>query len=183
MSDSKVCADKIGKLDKELAKLSAAKDESNAVAEKDRADYLKEHADYSESVDSLARGIQQFQSGIPAGLVQEDRLVQSARFEALIQLQRLSKMPVHAKRVLASFLELKEDPDFFKDESADALAVSAPESGAYAAQIGGIVDMLKKLLTKFKDELYTLEQEEMKRKGAQEVVIQDLKRQIEAATE
>jgi hypothetical protein len=42
---------------------------------------------------------------------------------------------------------------------------------------------LKKLLTKFKDEVYTLEKEEMMRKGAHDVVIQDLKRQIKAATD
>merc|ERR1719487_2455723 len=68
-------------------------------------------------------------------------------------------------------------------EAEASLSVTAPESASYGFQSGGIVDMLKKLLSKFKDQLYTLEQEEMKRKGAQEVVIQDLKRQIEAATE
>merc|ERR1719379_1280416 len=179
MSDSKVCADKIAKLDEELAKLSAAKDESNAVAEKDRADYLKEHADYSESVDSLARGIQQLQSGsVP-------ELMQGSRREALIQLQRISKIPLHAKRVLTSFLETTEDPSVFEAQAqAEAsLAVSAPESASYGFQSGGIVDMLKKLLSKFKEELNTLEREELKRKGAHDVVIQDLMRQTTAATE
>merc|ERR1719487_1362941 len=68
-------------------------------------------------------------------------------------------------------------------EAEASLSVSAPEAAGYGFQSGGVVDMLKKLLGKFKDELNTLEREEMKRKGAQEVVIQDLKRQIEAATE
>ena len=49
-------------------------------------------------------------------------------------------------------------------------------------QTGGIVDMLQKLLSKFKDELNELEKEEMKRKGAHDVVIQDLLRQIKTAT-
>merc|ERR1719375_864161 len=137
MSDSSVCARKIAKLDQEIAKLNKAEDESNAVSEKDRANYLKEHADYSESVDSLARGIQQFQSGaIPS-------FVQGSQREALIQLRRISKMPVHAQRVLSSFLESTEDPDFAsfdaEAEAAASLSVSAPESGAYAAQTGGIV--------------------------------------------
>merc|ERR1719182_611884 len=141
MSDSKVCADKIGKLDKELAKLSAAKDESNAVAEKDRADYLKEHADYSESVDSLTRGIQQLQSGGVPEFIQAENAMTGSRREALLQLRRLSKIPVHAKRVLTSFLETAEDPAFnFGDSEAEAaLAVSAPESESYGFQSGGIV--------------------------------------------
>jgi hypothetical protein len=180
MSDSAVAAKKIAELDKEIARLDAAKTESNEVADKDRADYLKEHADYSESVDSLARGIQQLQSGsVPS-------FVQGERREALLQLQRITKMPVHAKRVLTSFLETAEDPEFSafdrEAEAAGALSVSAPESASYGFQSGGVVDMLKKLLSKFKDELNTLEKEEMMRKGAHDVVIQDLNRQIEAAT-
>jgi hypothetical protein len=179
VSDSNQCSKKIAEMDAEIAKLNAAKKESNDVAAKDRADYLKEHADYSESVDSLTRGIQQLQSGgVP-------ELIQGSRREALIQLQRISKIPVHAKRVLTSFLETAEDPsfDFGASEAEASLAVSAPEAESYGFQSGGIVDMLKKLLSKFKDELNTLEREELKRKGAHDVVVQDLLRQIKAATE
>merc|ERR1719482_1613617 len=154
VSDSKVAAKKIAELDAEIAKLNAAKEESNAVAAKDRADYLKEHEDYSGSVNQLAMGIQQFQSGgVP-------EFIQGERREALLQLRRLTKMPIHAKRVLTSFLETAQEP------SAESLAVTAPESAGYDMQTGGIVDMLKKLLSKFKDELNELEKEEMKRKGA-----------------
>merc|ERR1719487_690344 len=67
-------------------------------------------------------------------------------------------------------------------EAEASLSVSAPESASYGFQSGGVVDMLKKLLSKFKDELNSLEREEMKRKGAHDVVIQDLKRQIKTAT-
>merc|ERR1719487_2020757 len=68
-------------------------------------------------------------------------------------------------------------------EAEASLSVTAPESASYGFQSGGIVDMLKKLLSKFKDQLMTLEREEMKRKGAQEVVIQDLKNRMNVATE
>jgi hypothetical protein len=188
VSDSNVCAKKIMEENEEIAKLSAAEDESNAVSEKDRANYLKEHADYQESVDSLARGIQQLQSGSVPELIQGSNALQrDSRREALIQLQRISRIPLHAQRVLTSFLESTEDPDFAalnaNAQAEASLAVSAPEADSYGFQSGGIVDMLKKLLGKFKDELNSLEREEMKRKGAQEVVIQDLKRQIAAATE
>jgi hypothetical protein len=180
MSDSSVAAKKIGELNKEIAKLNAAKDESNAVSDKDRADYLKQHTDYQESVDSLDRAIQQLKSGsVPS-------FVQGEQREALLQLKRITKMPVHAQRVLAAFLEEgqpEDDSVYARQLEAEAsLSVSAPEADVAGFQSGGVVDMLKKLLGKFKDELHTLEREEMKRKGAQEVVIQDLNRQIEAAT-
>merc|ERR1719160_1697922 len=178
VSDSKVAAKKIAELDAEIAKLNAAKEESNAVAAKDRADYLKEHEDYSGSVNQLAMGIQQFQSGgVP-------ELIQGERREALLQLRRLTKMPIHAKRVLTSFLETAQEPSAFaaQAQAAESLAVTAPESAGYDMQTGGIVDMLQKLLSKFKDELNELEKEEMKRKGAHDVVIQDLLRQIKTAT-
>merc|ERR1719487_336860 len=68
-------------------------------------------------------------------------------------------------------------------EAEASLSVSAPESASYGFQSGGVVDMLKKLLSKFKDELNSLEREEMKRKGAHDVVVQDLLRQIKVATE
>merc|ERR1719191_762145 len=129
MSDSSVCAKKIMEEEALLGKLNAAMAESNAVSEKDRADYLKEHADYSESVDSLARGIQQLQSGSIPSLVQGGRANASTSFvqgganataataalqkkqAALLQLQRMARMPVHAKRVLASFLDSREEPE------------------------------------------------------------------------
>jgi hypothetical protein len=178
VSDSKVAAKKIAELDAEIAKLNAAREESNAVAAKDRADYLKEHEDYSGSVNQLAMGIQQFQSGgVP-------EFIQGERREALLQLRRLTKMPIHAKRVLTSFLETAQEPSAFaaQAQAAESLAVTAPESAGYDMQTGGIVDMLQKLLSKFKDELNELEKEEMKRKGAHDVVIQDLLRQIKTAT-
>merc|ERR1719456_1254823 len=96
MSDAKVAAKKIAELSAEIAKLNAAKDESNEVSYKDHADYVKQHTDYQESVDSLARGIQQLQSGaVPS-------FVQGSRREALLQLQHISKIPVHAKRSCSS---------------------------------------------------------------------------------
>jgi hypothetical protein len=180
LRDSAQAAKKIAALDKELAELSASEEEVNDVGAKDRADYLKEHADYSESVDSLARGIQQLQSGgVPAFMQSEQR-------EALLQLKRVARMPLHAQRALTAFLESAQpagDSVYADQLEAEAsLSVTAPESASYGFQSGGIVDMLKKLLSKFKDQLMTLEREEMKRKGAQEVVIQDLKNRMNVAT-
>ena len=89
-----------------------------------------------------------------------------SRREALLQLRRISKIPVHAKRVLTSFLETAEDPDFnFGASQAEAsLAVSAPEAESYGFQSGGIVEMLEKLLDKFRAELDGYQKEEMNSK-------------------
>jgi hypothetical protein len=123
-SDSAVAARKIAKFDAQIADLDAEKAEANAESEKAREDYLKEHADYSESVDSLARGIQQLQSGSIPSLVQggrnstsfvqgghnstESKEAMRKRKEALMQVQRLAKLPVHAKRVLTAFLDSRQ---------------------------------------------------------------------------
>jgi hypothetical protein len=222
-SDSAVAAKKIAKLEEKLAELNAAKEEANAESEKAREDYRKEHADFSESIDSLARGIQQLQSGSIPSLVQgghnSTSFVQGQhdstkrkeallkRREALIELQRLSKMPLHAKRVLTSFLDQHADPHYelggsvhegtvneidriFESDpnmnhpvEENPLDVTAPEQEAYGFQSGGVVMMLKKLLFKFKKELHDCEQEELKRKAAHDSVIMDLNNQIMLTTE
>merc|ERR1719313_217393 len=177
MSDAKVAAGKIAELSEELADMTAEKDELDFEGEKARNAYLKEHADYQGSVDSLDMAIQQLQIGDIPQLLQKDGKKDKKRHEALLQLQRIYKMPVHAKRVLASFLSLEHQqyPD-------NPLAVTAPEANAYDFSSGGIVDMMKELLIKFKDELAEIEKKEIDRKGAHDVQVQDLVGQIEAAT-
>merc|ERR1719217_927648 len=72
---------------------------------------------------------------------------------------------------------LAQDPD---DEN---LAVAAPEANAYEFQAQGIVDMLTKLGAKFEDERTELEKEEMNARHAFEMLSQDLKAQIDQATQ
>ena len=83
-------------------------------------------------------------------------------------------MPLEPK-VIDSFLA--QDPD---DEN---LAVAAPEANAYEFQAQGIVDMLTKLGAKFEDERTELEKEEMNARHAFEMLSQDLKAQIDQATQ
>merc|ERR1719238_958527 len=61
------------------------------------------------------------------------------------------------------------------------MSVSAPEANAYEFQSGGVVEMLEKLLDKFRDERSTLEKDELGAKHAYEMVMQDLQDSIEAA--
>jgi len=63
------------------------------------------------------------------------------------------------------------------------LQEAAPEANAYEFQSKGIVEMLEKLLAKFIDERTTLEKEELNAQSAYDMMVQDLKGQIEAAQE
>jgi predicted nucleic acid-binding Zn-ribbon protein len=223
-SDSAVCARKMAKLDEKIAGLNAKKEEANAENKKARADYLTEHKDFSDSIDALDRGIQQIQSGA-FGLVQGGRNATSLvhggqnstkskealrkRQEALLQLQKAAKMPLHAKRVLVAFLDSREEPEeevdtrgvvetktddeidrIFESDAKtghpkeeNPLDTVAPEATSYGFQSGGVVMMLRKLWAKFKKELHDCEQEELRRKADYDSVIMDLNNQIQVTQE
>merc|ERR1719262_2049305 len=94
-------------------------------------------------------------------------------------LQKVSSfMPSESKRTIDAFLA--QDPEAEVDAG---MSVSAPEANAYEFQSQGIVDMLEKLLDKFQDERNTLEKEETNSRHAFEMLMQDLKAQIESATQ
>merc|ERR1719230_874029 len=87
-------------------------------------------------------------------------------------------VPKESRRTIDAFLA--QDPDV---SDADGMSVSAPEANAYEFQSQGIIDMLEKLLDKFQDERNTLEKEETNSRHAYEMLMQDLKAQIESATQ
>merc|ERR1719329_579723 len=88
-------------------------------------------------------------------------------------LKELSLVPADAKKTI----------DLFLTQNDDVLAVSAPEANAYEFQSSGVVEMLEKLLDKFIDERTALEKEEMNSKHAYDMLMQDLKAQIQQATQ
>jgi histone H3/H4 len=139
------------------------------VREIEKADYDATHKDYSESVDALERAI--------AVLKKQAYDRKQASFAQVSALQNLRLIPAEAKRTIDAFLA--QDPE----ESAEGLAVSAPEANAYEFQSHGVIEMLEKLLDKFIDERTTLEKEEMNARHAFEMLIQDLKAQVEQATQ
>merc|ERR1719248_538244 len=89
-------------------------------------------------------------------------------------LKSLNLIPDEAKRAIDTF---------FAQEPDEGLAVSAPEANAYEFQSHGIIEMLEKLLDKFIDEKTALEKEEMNSVHAFEMLVQDLKAQIDQATQ
>merc|ERR1719364_523414 len=136
------------------------------VREIEKADYDAAHKDYSESVDALERAI--------AVLKKQAHDRKQASLAQVSALKDLDLIPKEAKRAIDAFLA--QDPD-------EGLAVSAPEANAYEFQSHGIIEMLEKLLDKFIDERTTLEKEEMNARHAFEMLLQDLKAQIEQATQ
>merc|ERR1719476_1151282 len=85
----------------------------------------------------------------------------------------MNLVPEKAKIAIESFLA--QDPQ-------DSLAVSAPEAYGYEFQSHGVIEILEKLLDKFVTERTELEKTEMNSKHAFDMLIQDLKAQIEQAT-
>jgi len=94
-------------------------------------------------------------------------------------LKRVSGMyviPAETKRALDAFLSRGSEAD-------ENLAVGAPEANAFEFQSQGLVDMLEKLQAKFIDERTAMEDMETNAKHAYEMLTQDLKHQIDKATE
>merc|ERR1719217_890059 len=69
------------------------------------------------------------------------------------------------------------------DVTDENIAVAAPEAKGFESQLQGLIDMLDGLHAKFVDERTKLEKEESEAKHAFEMLMADLKAQIEAGTE
>jgi prefoldin subunit 5 len=85
-------------------------------------------------------------------------------------------VPPEAKRAIDAFLQDEQEP------VVDPLSKTAPEAMGYEFRSHGIIEMLEKLLDKFVDERTGIEKEEMNRKHAFELLVQDLEAQIEHGT-
>jgi len=158
----------IGQHDADIATWKGDETAATKVRNIERGDYDKLHQDYSESVDALQRAIQVLRSW------GSDR--RQGSLMQISALKDLRLMPKEATRAIEAFLQDGEEP-------AEGLAVSAPEAYAYEFQSHGIIEMLEKLLDKFHGERADLEKKEMNAKRAYELLSQDLKAQIDEATQ
>merc|ERR1719345_482227 len=165
-ADAARLAKEITKHDEDISTWEGDFKAASKVREIEHTDYVATHKDYTESIDALDEGI--------ATLKKQSHDVKQAA-AALTQVSASSIIPAESKRVIESFLA--QDPD---DEN---LAVAAPEANAYEFQAQGIVDMLTKLGGKFEDERTDLEKEETNARQAFEMLSQDLKAQIDQATQ
>merc|ERR1719487_1057057 len=86
-------------------------------------------------------------------------------------------VPPSAKKAIDAFLQTSGEN---KDMS-DIDTAGAPEANAYEFQSSGIIDILEKLLDKFVDERTEAEKEEANSKNAHDMLLQELKAEIEEA--
>merc|ERR1719321_1290393 len=165
-ADAARLAKEITGLEEDVAVWEGDMSSGKKVRQIEKSDFDATHKDYSESIDALMRAIQVLkkQAGAtPQALVQISSSLKS-----------LSLIPDEAKRAIDTYM--MQDPD-------EGLEVSSPEANAYEFQSQQVVTMLSKLLDKFIDERTTLEKEEMDSLHAFELLMQDLKHEIEVATE
>merc|ERR1719265_192268 len=168
-ADAAALAKEIAQHDEDIAVWEGDQKAASKVREIENTDYVATHKDYSESIDALERAI----------VVLKKQAYDRPQAEAAL-LQVANLIPKESKKVIDAFLQ--QDPDAGDAENI-GYGVSAPEANAYEFQSQGIIDMLQKLLDKFEDERNTLEKEETNARHAFEMLMQDLKAQIEGATQ
>uniref|UniRef100_A0A7S1Q7J3 Uncharacterized protein n=1 Tax=Alexandrium catenella TaxID=2925 RepID=A0A7S1Q7J3_ALECA len=166
ISDAAMLTKEIAGHDQDISVWTGDSKATTNVRGIEKADYDAMHKDYSESVDALQRAI--------AVLKKQAYDRKQSSFAQVSALRELSLIPKDAKRAIELFLA--QDPQ-------DPLAVRAPEADGYEFQSHGVIEMLEKLLDKFITERTTLEKEEMNSKHAYDMLMQDLKAQIEQATQ
>merc|ERR1719261_2067336 len=164
-ADQTQLADEIAALGTEMD--AWEKDQANLTAEREaeKADFDALQADYDESIDALRRAIAVLKK-------EEGKTPQS-----LLELQKVTSLkmvPIGAKRTLLAFLN--------SDAKQDPLSVSAPQAHAYEFQSGGVVEMLEKLLDKFRAELDGYQKEELNAKFNYQTLYQELVGNIDEAT-
>merc|ERR1719171_373287 len=140
-SEVKELAKQISELDAQIAGFEGDEKAATEVRDKEKEDYKKTHLDYSESVDALQRAI---------GILKKQQFDRAQA--SLLQVTKMERVPENVKRTIYSFLAT--DNEVIQPAG---LSVSAPEANAYEFQSGGVVEMLEKLLDKFRDERSTLE--------------------------
>merc|ERR1719162_2818556 len=136
-SSVKKLGNQIKELDGEISTAEQEKQSATEMRAKQHAEYVEISSDYAESVDALSRAIQTMESknyDVPQAM-------------ALMQSMATSKPSM--RRVLAAFLQEKEDR-----------SQGGPAVAAYEFQSGGIVALLEKFQKKFKDELAEVEEAE-----------------------
>jgi hypothetical protein len=165
-ADSTLLGKEIAELDEDVSVWEGDIKAATKVRQIEKADYDATHKDYSESVDALQRAIAVLKK-------QAHDRQQKAALTQVAALKSINLIPESAKRTINAFLSTVEDEDMVSSE--------APEANAYEFQSHGVIDMLEKLQDKFVDERTTLEKEEMNSKHAYDMLMQDLKAQIDQA--
>merc|ERR1719420_2618894 len=127
-------AQKIAKLDEDIAVMTGDLKAVRTVRDIDEADYIKTHKDLSESVEALREAAEEMKAGAT------DK--KQASFAQLSKLKSLDTIPKATKRSIVSFLEEQQEPS-------DELNVPVPEANAYESHADGLIAEVERLLEKF----------------------------------
>jgi len=175
----KELTDRIQELEEDVGRWKKDTKSVTDVREMERSDYDTTMQDYTESLDALSEAIAVLKKRSANVAQPESETWQGA---ALVQVRRVAALrlvPLKSKRLLTSFLQTLQ-PDVEAMPS-DELLKSAPEAYAYEFQSQGVVDMLEKLNTEFKEKKYEMEMEEKTAQHAFEQMSQQLADNIENA--
>jgi len=126
------------------------------LREKQHADFVITHKDYSESIDALERAINEVKK-------QNFNHAQANSF-----LQKLATTIPIGSTDIESFLA----------DGPSGLNYTAPDAYGYEFQSVGVIEMLEKLLDKFEDERNVIEKEEANQQSSHELIKQSLVSQI-----
>merc|ERR1719482_522332 len=165
-ADAALLAKEIAVHDEDISVWEGDMKAATKVREIENTDYIATHKDYTESLEALDMAIV---------YLKKEAFDRPQATELLQKVYNF--VPAETKKAIDAFLQ--QDPEV---SDAEGMAVSAPEANAYEFQSQGIIDMLEKLKDKFQDERDTLEKEETNSRHAYQMLMQDLKAQIEQAT-
>merc|ERR1719473_569216 len=162
--DIMVLEKEIAQHEADISAWTTEKEQATYEREKEHDDFVKEHTEYTESIDAVERA----EENIKAGAT-DVALVQQAS-----NLVSLAKVPDHAKKVLLSFLQ-----GHHNRLETDLMEMGAPEAKKFESQSGGILQMVEEMGEKMEDKREEVEKDEMNKKHAYDMMARDLTDQIE----
>merc|ERR1719395_475113 len=130
------------------------------------------HADYTESIDAVARALATLKAGPGLGA------------SSLLQvktLMSLNKVPAQAKNKILAFLQNAPTNALLQD--AEMLEQPQAKAVNYESSSGTIIEMVESLGDKFEDERAAIEEKEANEKHTFDMMMQDLNSQVTYATE
>jgi hypothetical protein len=169
-ADSMMLAKEIAKLGADMDEFSAQKAEALAIRAKDHADFAAVHADYVNSIDAVDRALQVLSTGPGLSLVQKQ--------QGLQKLLTFGSVSIKTKQALMSFL--KGDVHDASEAMLEEGLTSGQTPKTYESSSGGVVDMVKDLGKKFKEEKYELEKAEAKKQHASDMIVGELTSSIDS---
>lgn len=144
-------AREVQKLEADVATWEGDEKAATQVREIERADYLKAHNDYTETIDAITTAV---------GILRAQPQNRAQAVSLLSGSSALAKGSGKSRKVLAAFLSRN-------------MEFQTPEAYAYESRSGGVVDMIEQLKDKFIDERSALEKEETSRRHSYQMLVQE----------